>query len=107
LGNVLVNQTQEIPLSQVTYIYYYGQAGINNTFDNYSAVSCSAYGGTGTNSFLGGTGSAYLYAGGFGSTNYLEAEAPGGIEVGGPGTNYLYPGTGILVIPGSGTDYIQ
>jgi Ca2+-binding RTX toxin-like protein len=106
-GATILSQSGQYALSSVTYIYYYGQTGGSSSFQNLTAVSCTAYGGSGTNLLVGGSGNDTLYAGGAGSNNTLKGMGGDDTLVGGAGTNYMYGGTGNnTLIPGSGTNYM-
>jgi hypothetical protein len=107
-GGVVLAQSLFFSLSQVTYIYFYGQLGFDTTFTNNTSISCTAYAGTGYNSMQGGSGTNYLYAGASlpGYTNQIHGGLGNDILVGGTGTNYLYAANvRTTLIAGEGTTY--
>jgi hypothetical protein len=109
LGHPVLSLSQQFALSQVSYIYFYGQAAFNINFTNTSPVACTAFGGTGTNSLQGGSGNDWLYAGASAPSYSNSLKGLGGDDtlVGGTGTNYLYGGTGNnTLIPGFGTNFL-
>jgi Ca2+-binding RTX toxin-like protein len=105
----LFNQSQFIPLSQVTYIYFYGQMGMSTTFVDSTAIACTAYAGSGINMLQGGDGNDRLYAGGAGSSNTLKGMGGDDYLVGVTGDNWLYGGTGnntLIAGPGPGQNFL-
>jgi Ca2+-binding RTX toxin-like protein len=109
LGNIVLQQTQQIPLSQIKYIYFYGQTGVGENFYNYSAIPSTAYGGSGNNFLLGGSSNDVLYGGPAGSNNTLKGMAGDDTLVGGAGNNWLYGGAGNNTLtpgPGPGQNFL-
>ena len=99
-GNSVLGESLQLALSQLTYIYYYGQAGVSNTFRNLTAVPCTAYGGSGGNMLQGGSGTDYLYSGGAGSNTVLQGMDSNDVLVGGAGTTSFYGGNGNNTLQG-------
>lgn len=106
-GNLVINQSLQVPLSSLNRIYFYGfECGLTS-FLNDTPVPCTAFGGSsGGSSLYGGSAGDKLYAGA--GDTVIRGNAGNDLLIGGPGQDYLYGGEGQDDIrPGAGDFVIQ
>ena len=104
LANINTPLVETFDPSTVTKIVFTSHGG-NDYVNDQTSVMLVAYGGTGNDTFLGGTGGDLL-VGGMGN-NYLDGRGGGDMLFGGAGTNVMFGDDGIdSLYGGSGTNYM-
>ncbi len=106
-GQLVLNAAKSFPISSMKSILLYGQSAFNITFNNATAIPCTAWAGFGANGFYGGSNQDTFYGGSGNNTFY---GGPGDDTlVGGTGNNYLYGGSGKNTLrpgPGPGLNFM-
>jgi hypothetical protein len=101
LTNIGAPLVQEFAKASVTSILFYGLGG-NDTFNNLTAITSTAYGGAGNDTLLGGSGNDYLDGGD--GNDYLDGRAGNDTLYGDAGNDMLFGDVGNDVLHGGDGD---